>query len=171
MLRIKAAIGVEGFQRSVSPLELLKLGIGAAALQRNRFAHPGLQRLRVALEAAIADQLNRCCCLRFQPEVITPVQGLEPALHRSDAVQLAQLMLNAPVFAIAELLELLQGHWTHQRLPLGSNGRRSAETAVALAGTVWLASCCSRIVCRLSGSGSRISRKVCSAWKMLATTM
>ena len=26
-------------------------------------------------------------------------------------------------------------------------------------------------LCRLSGRGSRISRKVCSAWKMLATTM
>ena len=58
MLWIKAAIGIKGFQRRLGPLELLKLGIGAAALQRNRFAYPGLQRLRVALEAAIANQLN-----------------------------------------------------------------------------------------------------------------
>ena len=111
------------------------------------------------------------------------VKHLDMAPHRSQGLKLPNLLIDSPAAPSSEKAQLLQRHRLQivarggrrgglaHFLPLGSNGSRlvvaGAPPAVAVAGCI----CLSRICCRFSGRASRVSKKVCSPWKILATTM
>ena len=130
----------------------------------------------VLAETVVTAQVHNRGQLSVHDQNVAAMFSLELAAHWGQRCQLIQMSFDGPVAGSTQHPEFLKGNrlqaFNHLP-PLGSKGRRASPPPadVAVTGTVCWVICWSRIFWRFSGSASRVSRKVCNAWKMLAITM